>query len=116
MAAVRLPSDEIAAFLDQAVQLYELTNHHAWPAYEKLIRDLRLKRLEELAEAKDPADMRAIQGAAQVLGQLLALPEQIQAHAEALKRETDANAPRTYTMDELRAALSAGDDADSIVI
>jgi len=99
--------ETLSLFLEHAQLLTELMTHHAWPVYEGLLRDMRLRYLEELAEAGDPTQMRAIQGAAQILGRLLALPAEIVTAAETFEKE-NRKMPE-ITLSELRDALSVAD-------
>jgi hypothetical protein len=97
--------ETLARFLEHSSLLSELVLHHAWPVYEQLMRDMRAQLLEELAETSDPASMRAVQGAAQVLGRLLALPAEMIAAAAAYEKE-HRKVPE-MTLSELRDALGA---------
>jgi hypothetical protein len=99
---------EYDAFLAQAETLAQLQAFPAWEAWTALLRDMRTATVEELVAAKDPGEIRFLQGAASALGEILERPSRIVASAasfiEAEQQDKGAIRP------ELRAVVGMGLD------
>lgn len=106
--SVDLQKIEHDAFLARAETLAQLVAFPAWSAWESLLVDMRKGLVEELVSATDAGEIRFLQGAASVLGEILERPHRISATASAFLR-TEEDEKRVYRP-ELRSVVGAGFD------
>lgn len=101
---------EIDAFLGQAELLAQLQALPAWDEWTRLLTQMRVAVLEEMAQASDPGEFRFLQGAAGALGEVLSRPRRIvEAAADYQRIEEDE---KRVLRPDLRSAIGLGVDRD----